>query len=314
MFLNLKEKIKFLKTRADKKEVDALYKLLYKLVHDVDNSLDLTSSQTEESFSFQWDKLSKGEYMLSDPWFKSEVERIICEEEILVKKEWFKDKKVLDAGCGGGRWSYGLTKLGANVTAVDINQSALERTKEAIIGLNPESRFIQSPLETLGESLRDQQKFDLVWSWGVVHHCKSFTKSFDEISNQVKEGGLIYLYLYGRESLDFNADLNLFKDRVYYNSLSSWDEKKSFLIEKGNGNPERVHQMHDIYSPLLNRRLDFEYVKGLLEKKGFTSIVRTNSSTELHIRAIKGNNSQELENYFLQPFSGDSWMNYHENK
>lgn len=29
--------------------------------------------------------------------------------------------KVLDVGCGGGRLSYGLTKLGANVTAVDIN-------------------------------------------------------------------------------------------------------------------------------------------------------------------------------------------------
>jgi 2-polyprenyl-3-methyl-5-hydroxy-6-metoxy-1,4-benzoquinol methylase len=314
IFSRYKEKLNFLKTRADKREVDALYKLLYKLVHDVDESLDLTSNQTEDSFSFQWDQLAEGEYMLSDSWFKNDVERIICEEEILIDKSWFKGKKILDAGCGGGRWSYGLAKLGASITAVDINESALRRTKEAIKDLDPNSKFVQTPLENLDKALTDSGKFDLVWSWGVVHHCKSFTKAFDQVCNQVKEGGLIYLYLYGRESLAMEADLNLFKDRVYYNSLSSWEEKESFLIEKGNGNPERVHQMHDIYSPLLNRRLEFDFVKKLLEAKGFTSISRTNNSTELHIRAVKGTKPDDLDQYILAPFVGESWMNHHEQK
>lgn len=307
----IKDKYKFLNSRADKKEVDALYKLLYNLVHDVDKSFDLSSKQTEETFSFQWDQLSKGEYMLSDSWFKGEVDRIICEEEIRIDKTWFKGKTVLDAGCGGGRWSYGLAKLGAILTAVDINDSALERTKEALSEFGNDHKFFKTPLENLNEKI-SEEKFDLVWSWGVVHHCQSYTKAFKQVCDRVKDGGMIYLYLYGRESLDMNSDINLFKNRVIYNTLPNWDEKRKFLIEKGGGNEERVHQMHDIYSPLLNRRLEFDYVKKQLEDNGFTDIVRTNNSTEIHIRAVKGPSSDHLKKYFLNPFQGPSWMQHHE--
>jgi 2-polyprenyl-3-methyl-5-hydroxy-6-metoxy-1,4-benzoquinol methylase len=311
IFSKVKMKLDFLKSRADKKEVDTLYKLLYHLIHDLDNSLDISSEQTKESFGFQWDQLSSGEYMLSDPWFKNSVERIICEEETRVKKEWFEGKNVLDAGCGGGRWSYGLAKLGALVTAVDINDSALYRTREALEGMGTSHNFIKSPLESLDEYLGDE-KFDLVWSWGVVHHCKSFNKSFEQLCNRVKEGGMIYLYLYGRESVDFQSDINLFKDRLYYNTLPSWEEKEIFLIEKGGGDPNRIHQMHDIYSPLLNRRLEFNQMEELLLKYGFSDITRTNSSTELHIRAVKGQNANQVKEYFLPPFEGTSWMAHHE--
>jgi 2-polyprenyl-3-methyl-5-hydroxy-6-metoxy-1,4-benzoquinol methylase len=311
--LKIKEKIAFLKSRADKNEVDALYKLLYNLVHDLDNSLDISSAQTKESFAFQWDQLSSGEYMLSDPWFKKNVEKIICEEEIRVNKDWFQGKKVLDAGCGGGRWSYGLAKLGATITAVDINDSALLRTQEALEGIGSSHRFIKSPLESLDENLADE-KFDLVWSWGVVHHCKSFNKSLEQICNRVEEGGMIYLYLYGRESLNFQTDLNLFKNRLHYTTLPTWEEKRNFLIKKGGGDSNRIHQMHDIYSPLLNRRLEFEQIKELLTKYGFSDISRTNSSTELHIRAVKGKKADKLKGFFLPPFEGTSWMTYHEDK
>ncbi len=307
----VKDKLKFLNSRADKKEVDALYKLLYNLVHDVDNSFDLSSKQTEETFSFQWDQLSKGEYMLSDPWFKSEVDRIICEEEIRVDRSWFKNKKVLDAGCGGGRWSYGLAKLGAQISAVDINDSALRRTQEALGEFGDQHKFYQTPLETLQDEI-PEEKFDLVWSWGVVHHCKSYTKAFEQVCNRVKDGGMIYMYLYGRESLDMQSDLNLFKNRIFYNTLPSWEEKRKFLIEKGGGNEERLHQMHDIFSPLLNRRLEFDYVKKQLEDFGFTDIVRTNNSTEIHVRAVKGTDSTHIKEYFLMPFQGESWMQHHE--
>lgn len=312
IFNKLKEKYKFLNTRADKHEVDALYSILYKLVHDLDNSIDLSTKQTEDTFSFQWEKLSQGEYMLTDPWFKGEVERIICEEEILVNKSWFKGKRVLDAGCGGGRWSYGLAKMGAEITAVDINTSALELTKEALSEFGDHHRFYQTSLEELDSKIKNE-KFDLVWSWGVVHHCRSFNKAFVQVCDKVKEGGLIYFYLYGRESLDMDTDLNLFKNRMIYNSLNSWEEKYEFLLNKGNGDETKIHQMHDIFAPLLNRRLEFDFVKKRLEEFGFTNVVRTNNSTELHIRAIKGNPVDEVDNYFLKPFQGkDPWISHHE--
>ena len=111
--------------------------------------------------------------MLSDPVFKSQVDQIIVNQELLLDASWFPGKNVLDAGCGGGRWTYGLAKLGAQVTAVDTNPSALAATQSALAGASGE--FVLSSLEDIASKL-PPESFDLVWSWGVLHHCRSFTR------------------------------------------------------------------------------------------------------------------------------------------
>ena len=270
-----------------RQEINSLYKLLYNQIHDFDQTMPLAAAQTVGTFGFQWAELKEGEHMLSDRRFKDNVEYIITEREILIKKEWFKGKDVIDCGCGGGRWSYGLAKLGANVTAVDINESALEATKDVLRDIDVKKQFVLTPLEQLTKSLPEGKKFDLVWCWGVLHHCNSFTESFRQVMSCVKEGGFIYLYLYGRETLDYEADINLFKNRVIYNTLQTWEEKEKFLIGKSNGDKTKLHQNHDLFAPLLNRRLEFDYVKKVLEENGFTDVVRTVENTELYIRAVK---------------------------
>ena len=129
-----------------RREVDVLYSMLYNLTHDLDSSLDLTSIQTKEAFGFQWRNLKEGDYLLSDPWFKANVSKILFEEEIQIKPEWFKGKDVLDIGCGNGRWSYGFAKLGANITAVDINQIAIDETEKAISDFKVGKNFYLSPV------------------------------------------------------------------------------------------------------------------------------------------------------------------------
>jgi 2-polyprenyl-3-methyl-5-hydroxy-6-metoxy-1,4-benzoquinol methylase len=269
------------------RESDALYKLLYMLVHDKERSLELSALQTQQSFSKQWSDLQTGNALLSDAWFKQNVTRIICEEELLLKPEWFEGKRVLDAGCGNGRWCYGLAKLGAEVTAVDINTSALESARKALAENNLSAKFVQSPLETLDQVLGNEQ-FDLVFSWGVVHHCISFNESMKQLGQRVKDGGILYLYLYGRESMSFEVDLELFKQRITYNTLASWPEKEAFLLKKANGDPAQVHIAHDVYAPLLNRRLEFDEVQAQLQSYGFLHIERTIDHTELFVRAVKG--------------------------
>lgn len=302
------KKYNYLMNKADKEELDTLYKLLYNAVHDFDNALPLASAQTIDAFGFQWDKLKDGEAMLSDDWFRENVSRIISEEETLIDKDWFVGKEILDCGCGGGRWSYGLAKLGANITAVDINASALKATEEALKDITSVKKtFIHTPLEQLSEKLPADKKYDLIWSWGVLHHCSSFTKSFHEIIKHVKVGGFIYLYLYGRETVNYNADINLFKNRVYYNTLGSWKEKEDFLLKKAKGDHKKIHQLHDMYSPLLNRRLEYDYVKKILEDAGFTDITRTTKQTELNVRAVYGEMNAQDKDYLLPIYSGTKW-------
>ena len=291
----------------NKQEIDSLYKLLYNQVHDLEHTIPLAAAQTVGAFSFQWSNLSEGEAMLSDKRFKDNVEQIITEKEILIKKEWFKGKDVMDCGCGGGRWSYGLAKLGANVTAVDINESALGATKDALKEFTVEKEFILTPLEELTKHIPQHKKYDLVWCWGVLHHCNSFNESFRQVTSCVKEGGFVYLYLYGRESVSYEADINLFKNRVIYNTLGSWEEKEKFLLNKANGDKAKVHQHHDIYAPLLNRRLEFDQVKKMLEESGFTDVTRTVKDTELYIRAVKTKMSDSDKGKLIESDNNTHW-------
>ena len=292
----------------NKMEINALYKLLYNHVHDLDKALPLASAQTVNAFNFQWSELKDGEAMLNDKWFKENIASIITEREILIHKDWFKGKDIIDCGCGSGRWSYGLAKLGANITAVDINQSAVDATKEALRGIDVAQKFILTPLEELSVHLPQGKKYDLAWSWGVLHHCDSFNKAFQQVIDCVKDGGFIYLYLYSRESLSYEEDINLFINRVLYNTLPTWEEKEIFLLDKASGDRTKLHQTHDIYSPLLNRRLEYSYVQKMLEDNGFTDITRTVKSTELHIRAVKKGLSPADKLMLLSPENNTSWM------
>jgi precorrin-6B methylase 2 len=175
-------------------EIDPLYGALYEMANDNEQAAPFAAKRTVAAFGHQWANIPNGKFMLSDPLFKQDVDRIITEEEILINRAWFPEKRVLDAGCGGGRWSYGLAKLGAHVTAVDTNPSAIRATRMALAELNVKSQLLQSDLESLHSKL-PQESFDLVWSWGVLHRCVSFTQALKSIAMLVKQGGLIYIYV-----------------------------------------------------------------------------------------------------------------------
>lgn len=307
----IKERLHMSGAERTKREVDALYRTLYHAVHDPDSALDITAGQTEMAFSRQWDEIPEGQYMLSDSWFRRNIQGILCDELVLLRPEWFRGKRVLDAGCGGGRWSYALASLGSRLTYVDINDSALAATHEALLPLDIEAEAVKSPLESLDSALRDRS-FDMVFSYGVLHHCKSYHEAFDSVVGSVKDGGVLFLYLYGRESLNMQEDLKLFKDRVYYNSLTSEDERVEFLLSRVGGRKEYLHQMHDLYAPLINRRLEFDQVRGRLEVAGFCDVERTIDHTELFVRAFKGKGAKEqYEKYLLPPAKAPYWFDHY---
>jgi len=125
--------------------------------------------------------------------------------------------------------------------------------------------------------------------------------------NLVKDGGFIHIYLYGRESLPYEEDINLFKNRVYYNTLPTYGQKEKFLIDKANGDSTKLHQNHDIFSPLLNRRLDYDNVKKMLEENGFAYVTRTIQNGEITVRAVKGAIRPEDDKMILHPESNPAW-------
>ena len=285
-------------------EIETIYRLVYDIVHDLDASPEFAVRQTERAFDQQWGKYATGHALLSDEWFKENVDRILSQEEIQIRPEWFRGRWVLDAGCGNGRWSYGFAKLGANVTLVDTSETAIETAKSMIESFRVEKEFYVSSLENLGDLIH--RKYDLVFCWGVLHHCRSFNKTLNILAGLVDEKGLLYLYLYGRESLSYDDDIKLFRKRLYYNTLPTDEAKHSFLLKEANKDASKLHNLHDLYAPLINRRLEYSYVKTFLEDRGF-DVTRTIDSTELFLRAMR-TGSVELEKWSLPKKEPPYWF------
>jgi len=288
-------------------ELSTVYAALYEMAHDNDEAAAFAARKTVAAFGHQWASIPEGKFMLSDPIFKAEVEQIITRQELLIDAAWFPGRNVLDAGCGGGRWSYGLAKLGARVTAVDTNPSALSATRAALAELNAPAEFVRSSLEDVGQKL-PPESFDLVWSWGVLHHCTSFTKSLCGLASLLKPGGLLHLYLYGRASIGLADDVTLFKERMRYNFLSTEAERREFLRVKSIGHGLDTHHVHDIYSPLINRRYEFTEIKDMLETLGFTNIERPIEHSEVWVTAVKGEDAEIVRRYGLPKHPAPYWF------
>ena len=91
---------------------------------------EIRARLARRSFDYQWGSLPTGDWLSDDPRFGAQVERIISEEELAIEPEWFRGRRVLDAGCGNGRWTDGFVRLGCDVTVIDASVNALAHVRE----------------------------------------------------------------------------------------------------------------------------------------------------------------------------------------
>ena len=121
-----------------------------------------------------------------------------------IKKLNLRNKLVLDAGCGEGRFSWLLGNLGAKkVVAVDFSNAALSRAKYQSANQS-KIIFIKADLNNLPFK---ENTFDLVISFGVIHHNKYPEKLFHKLSKFTKLGGIFSIYLYRKYGMSFIQDM-----------------------------------------------------------------------------------------------------------
>ena len=101
--------------------------------------------------------------------------------------------RVLDVGCGTGRWSVTLAKMGSTVTGIDISSKMIELAKER--ATKNEIRNITF-LNTAAEELDYTDYFDLALSATVLQHItddKRLESAVQRMVNAVKEKGRILI-------------------------------------------------------------------------------------------------------------------------
>lgn len=101
--------------------------------------------------------------------------------------------RVLDAGCGGGRYARVAGEAGAMVIGVDHTE-AVDKAA-ALCAHLPGVHFVQADLKHLPF---ERASFDVVFSIGVMHHDADTRQVFDAVAPMVKPGGRLSVWLYRR--------------------------------------------------------------------------------------------------------------------
>ena len=99
------------------------------------------------------------------------------------------EKRVLDLGCGVGRWIRDLTERFAHYEGVDISNAMLEIAREK----HPQHRF--SKLENMTVDIEDEF-FDFVLSIAVLHHNSydNQSKMLAEVNRVIRPGGELLMF------------------------------------------------------------------------------------------------------------------------
>ena len=131
-------------------------------------------------------------------WNKYEVahddeDRATFQAKTGVSLENLKGLRVLDAGCGGGRYSKVCGEAGANVVGADHTAAVVKARQLCSHLTNVE--FIQADLKQLP---LEPGSFDFVFSIGVMHHDADTKSVFDAVAKMVKPGGRYSVWLYRR--------------------------------------------------------------------------------------------------------------------
>lgn len=116
--------------------------------------------------------------------------------------ERWRGKRVLEIGCGIGTDTMNFARAGADVTAVDLSAESIKlaRARAEVFGLSDRIQFFEANAERLSDYI-PEGKFDLVYSFGVIHHSPFPEKIVAQIRNNfVEPGSTLKLMVYNRHS------------------------------------------------------------------------------------------------------------------
>ena len=151
------------------------------------------STDKKDNWSFQWDA------------FKNDAS--FFEDDLFLFKQWiypnkledFSGKTALDCGYGRGQHLKMIAPYVKKAVGVDLNTADVAR------------EYLKEPnIELLSGDIAAvslPEKFDIVYSIGVLQHTDDPSRSFANIKSQLKKGGRLMVWVYSREGNALNRFL-----------------------------------------------------------------------------------------------------------
>jgi 2-polyprenyl-3-methyl-5-hydroxy-6-metoxy-1,4-benzoquinol methylase len=111
----------------------------------------------------------------------------------------WRGKKVLEIGCGIGSDAEQFARHGAEYTAIDISQESINLCQQRFDVYGLQGKFILGSVTDL-DFLRSLGQFDMVYSYGVLHHFPGMDNHLRHISEILPCQGELRFMVYARNS------------------------------------------------------------------------------------------------------------------
>lgn len=134
----------------------------------------------QSAWQWQWQEYQDDSLFLFQEWIAPHT------------LETFRDKDVVDCGCGGGQHAAFVAPYARSVLGIDLNTVEIARARNAHFS---NVSFRDGDLA----AIQLNQKYDIVYCIGVIQHTADPDKTFANIKQFVKPGGLLLIWCYARE-------------------------------------------------------------------------------------------------------------------
>jgi len=111
----------------------------------------------------------------------------------------WKGKKVLEIGFGIGTDAINFARAGANYTGIELSPESLKICKKRFDVFDLPGVLHVGNVENLNDVLQPQV-FDLIYSFGVLHHTPSIAKSLANLRRFTHENSVLKMMVYARDS------------------------------------------------------------------------------------------------------------------
>ena len=159
---------------------------------------------------------------------ETEIEAAVDDIRLWLSDADIQGKAVLDAGSGSGIHSLSFHRLGAaSICSFDLDPHSVMATKSLWEQAGrPDNWHVQQGSVLDRDFIRQLGNFDVVYSWGVLHHTGQMWHAIENAASLVKPGGVFFISIYAKGGR-YEKDLRL---KQAYNAAS--ESGKQWMVRK----------------------------------------------------------------------------------